>query len=470
MVVILLSLIKSLLSALKASIGGIGMFIFFAENRANYKKGQIFPFLIAILVVIIIMAMITANLGKIAIFKTDVSNAADAGSLGAASVLSGFLLGLGLESDAWCANAIVLIARMSEIFILGRDTLHITLPGISLSHLLGYGGNDTARGNLRRYPNDLIAATKLYIPYLIGFQFALIKANMNGVITWSSAKQKALADAFGNAGVDEGLNPSKKYKNFYPLPYDWYSNQYMARERNQTGFSRFMSHPVTGYGWMIGRIVPGIPSLPIVTSGYGWSQKDYESFENSFDKGPGWLFLYLLEDNYVQVVVTGRSSYPIKKLTWTENGMVAAIGAGIVFIGAYLKYVRAGQCHGWWGKIKCLGYAATVAGFYAEVMLDLPVGYTFSGRNMAQYTTNAPITVRVKRYKKDTDMSMWNFQYGGLRGIVANSAGHAFVDHEVDSTIEPTLYNFMQGAWGNPSSWFNARRHLFETELTGFIN
>jgi hypothetical protein len=437
------------------------MFIFFAENRANYRKGQIFPFLIAILVIIIIMAMITANLGKLAIFKTDVSNAADAGSLGAASVLSGFLLGLGLESDAWCANAIVLIARMSEIFILGRDTLHITLPGISLSHLLGTGGSDTASGNLGRYPNDLIAAIKLYVPYLIGFQFSLIKANMNGVITWSSAKQKALADAFGNAGVDEGIDPGKKYKNYYPLPYDWYTNQFMAHEINQTGFSRFMSHPVTGYGWMIGQIVPGVPSLPIVTSGYGWSQKDDESFVNSFDKRVP--FLYLLEDNYVEVVVTGRSSYPIKKLTWTENGMVAAIGAGLVFWGAYMKYVRNGQCHGWWGKIKCLAYAASVAGFYAEVMLDLPVGYTFSGRDMEKYTTNAPITLRVKRYKKDTNMSIWNFQYGGARGIVARSAGHAFVDN--GSTIEPTLYNLMQGAWGDPGSWFDADRHLFETEL-----
>ena len=113
------------------------MFIFFAENRANYNKGQVFPFIIAIIVVILIMAMITANLGKLAVFKTDVSNAADSGALGSASVLSNFLLGLGLESDTWCANAIVLIARMAQIFMFGRDDIHF--PGISLSQLLGSG-------------------------------------------------------------------------------------------------------------------------------------------------------------------------------------------------------------------------------------------------------------------------------------------------------------------------------------------
>ena len=70
------------------------MFIWFSENRANYNKGQVFPFVIAAIAILVMMAMITANLGKLAIFKTDVSNAADAGALAGAGVLSGWLLWL----------------------------------------------------------------------------------------------------------------------------------------------------------------------------------------------------------------------------------------------------------------------------------------------------------------------------------------------------------------------------------------
>jgi hypothetical protein len=451
------------------------MFLFFAENRANYNKGQVFPFIIAIIVVIIIMAMITANLGKLAIFKTDVSNAADAGALGSVSVLSNFLLGLGLESDTWCANGIVLIARMAQIFIQGRDDIHV--PGISLSQLLGSGssGSETgtgegetggdedssSSGDLRRYPQDLIAAVKLYVPYVIGFQFSLQKAKMNSKMTWSSAKQKALSDAFGNVGVDEGLDPRKKFKYHSSMGYNAYLNTYLSREANQTGFSRFMSHPITGFSKAIGPITPGRSSPFLVLSGYGWSQREDESFTNSYDKRS----IYLLEDNYVEVLVSGSSDYPITKLTWTQFGMIPYFSAVVVYWGAYSKYVRNNQCPTWVGKILCLAYAATVAGFYTEAISTLPIGYTFTGRNMKQYTDRRPISLRVTRYKKGNDMGMWNFQYGR---VAANSSGHAFVVNR--STIEPALLNRMQGPFGSPDNWFDTSAHLFETELTGLVN
>ena len=64
------------------------MYIWFNENRGDYQRGQIAPFLIAMTAVMIVLFMITANLGKIAEYQIDVSNAADAGALATASVLS----------------------------------------------------------------------------------------------------------------------------------------------------------------------------------------------------------------------------------------------------------------------------------------------------------------------------------------------------------------------------------------------
>ncbi|MFA5286838.1 MAG: pilus assembly protein TadG-related protein [Candidatus Omnitrophota bacterium] len=434
------------------------MFIFFAENRANYKKGQIFPFLIAIIVVIVIMAMITANLGKLAIFKTDVSNAADAGSLGGASVLSSFLLQIGLESDTWCANGIVLMARMASIFILGKD---FTLPGISLNRALGLlWSNDLNLGPLWMFPNDLIAAIKLYVPYMIGFYFALEKAKLNGEMTWASAKQKALSSAFGNAGVDEGMNPRNKFKNYpfnaLPGSYDRYLNVYMANEFNQSGFSRFMSHPVSGFAAAIGEIRPGSGSPQLITSGYGWSQNEDESFRGSY---PGNIYKILnkpLYDNYVEVRVIGRSDYPFEPLTWSQFGLIPFVLPVAIYFGAFAKYLT----HGlillpFLGEIIAGIFAAIVTAFYTVVITTLPIGYTFPGRDMEKYTDKENISLKVTRYKKNTDMGIWNFQYGR---VSAMSSGHTFVVN--DSTIEPA---FLAGLS------FNTSKHLFETELTGVI-
>jgi hypothetical protein len=210
---------------------------------------------------------------------------------------------------------------------------------------------------------------------------------------------------------------------------------------------------------MLGPIEPGRRSPSIILSGYGWSQKDDESFVNSYDKG--FPLLYLLEDNYVEVWVSGRSDYPIKTLTLSELGTIAVVSEAAVYAGAFWKYISRGQCSIPLLWPLCVVYATTSATFYGEALLTLPIGYTFPGRNMKKYTDDARITLRVKRYKKNTDMSMWNFQYGGARGIVARSAGHAFVDRNNDSTIEPAFVSGLS---------FDEKKHLFETELTGLVN
>lgn len=71
-------------------------------------RGQIAPFMIAIIVILLIAIMITVNIGKLSLLKTGVSNAADAGALAGASVMATGLShgtgNIGFYSDSMLAD------------------------------------------------------------------------------------------------------------------------------------------------------------------------------------------------------------------------------------------------------------------------------------------------------------------------------------------------------------------------------
>lgn len=64
------------------------MLTYFHKNKGRYEKGQLAPVFILVLVVLIIMAMVTLNISKVAQIKTDAGNAADAGALAGGSVMA----------------------------------------------------------------------------------------------------------------------------------------------------------------------------------------------------------------------------------------------------------------------------------------------------------------------------------------------------------------------------------------------
>lgn len=64
------------------------MFIYFNENKCAYHKGQLAPFFIVFIIIIIIAALVTINIGKVAKTKTYSANSVDAGVLAAASTMA----------------------------------------------------------------------------------------------------------------------------------------------------------------------------------------------------------------------------------------------------------------------------------------------------------------------------------------------------------------------------------------------
>lgn len=78
-------------------------FRWYSENRHFKKesglKGQVAPFLLVIIVILLVAAITTVNIGRVAIDKTYTGNAADAGALGAASDMAGTFNSLALAND-----------------------------------------------------------------------------------------------------------------------------------------------------------------------------------------------------------------------------------------------------------------------------------------------------------------------------------------------------------------------------------
>ncbi len=497
------------------------MFIKFSESKAHYEKGQAFPFVIAIIAVIIIMAMVTANLGKLAIFKTDVSNAADSGALAGASVLSGYLLGLGLLSDTWCGKGVVVAARMLEIIALGRDDINVDSlmgsdnagststvdNGDGTSTTTTYDStntrtdttynNDTGEQtnqetdssmSYQRFGPDLVGAIRVYIPHIIQYIPDYIQAMLDGQMAWANAKQTALRYAFNNSGVDEQPNVQfKHYDDGSGTAYDNYLNTFLAQEANQTGFSRFMNHPLSGFwnnnGTSLPTVEPDMDLPPVtITSGYGWQQEADESFSSSYP-GNNWR----AKDNYVEVEVRGSIMYPIEMLSFTDyfGAAVANTLTAIATIGAFCKYV------GWTGEgdpvvkalieVYGLGYLlaflyACVAGAaYRGMIENMPVGFTFPDRDMERQTTNNPIQLKVTRHKKSNELGIWNFQYGN---VVAKSAARTFPDDNPlgDVTVEPVLIegmrdlgNFLGQYSGSISEGNFASPEMIETIVRGLL-
>lgn len=73
---------------------------------SNRKKGQIAPFLIAVIVILLIAVMVTVNLGKVSLTKTHTANAADAGALAGGSTMANGLNTIGDISDGMFADFI----------------------------------------------------------------------------------------------------------------------------------------------------------------------------------------------------------------------------------------------------------------------------------------------------------------------------------------------------------------------------
>jgi hypothetical protein len=107
------------------------MFTFFHRNKYSYTKGQVTPYFIIILVVLIMLAMVTVNLGKVGLIKTDSANSADAGALASGSVMANLFNQIAqtnsqLYTDYWTFFALVSASAIIATVSLGLAIMDAT--------------------------------------------------------------------------------------------------------------------------------------------------------------------------------------------------------------------------------------------------------------------------------------------------------------------------------------------------------
>ena len=509
----------------------------FNYHKANYREGQIAPFLIAILCVLIILIMITANLGQLAIYKTDTSNAADAAGLAATSTLAGTLLGIGLKSD-------MMAGRGFESYIV-----------ISLYVLLG----------IITFGATWVLALILYLCFLVEQWGNLMFAYGDARMAWTRAKRGAVQYAFNNASVDE---PRPTFEEFLKGAYSMtgyeidalpaatistYYNEYItgntpnARWHGQSGFSRFMMDQENGF-WNeddMGHEAPGEFSKAKVVSGYGWNDAIDETAwrrKNSYQDGGG----HAAYDNWVEVTVLGDIMYGIEYFSFLS----ALIVLPFCIIDAFNEKIdEALDEAGFFGDVlQVIFGAADLVNWLVMTFLSFifegqdehapevfPTGLRFfcedcsttletpccNDEDIQQQLEDNWVNVKVKRYRKDTDLGLWTMHYGEVESeatshlfreslhqcedirpgvFLPRCCWQAYMDDPTQPCDDPDepgdqacafIRDIFDEAWEqdpwqavsivltmgistffrDESEWYNSRMHLFESELidTGVV-
>jgi hypothetical protein len=133
----------------------------------NRKRGQITPFLIALIVILLSAIMLTVNVGKVSMTKTNTANSADAGALAGATHMVN-----GLNAVKDISNA------MFAAYLTAQITLYFCLPHCKIAKTV-YATHVAAQGVL------------------------LAKAIMTASDALEDAEEGSLRLAFTNAVIDE---------------------------------------------------------------------------------------------------------------------------------------------------------------------------------------------------------------------------------------------------------------------------
>jgi len=93
------------------------MLKYLSRNKIKGNEGQAAPFFIILLVLIVIMAMVTINLGKVAFIKTETANSVDSGALAAGSVMANLFNAIGKSSEIMESSYRDFFNEISALFL-----------------------------------------------------------------------------------------------------------------------------------------------------------------------------------------------------------------------------------------------------------------------------------------------------------------------------------------------------------------
>jgi hypothetical protein len=121
----------------------------------------------------------------------------------------------------------------------------------------------------------------------------------------------------------------------------------------------------------------------------------------------------------------------------------------------------------WWLEWMVMRAIMTLVGA-AFFMIEefLPAGLTMN--DIGQNTDGNPITVMVRRHKRNNDLGLWNFRYGTVESQASAHVYRQAGDEHIRPVFIENIGSFIGRIFSSEAwtmQWFDTRKHLFETEL-----
>jgi len=442
------------------------------SNKTAYHKGQIFPFMLAVLAILIIMLLMTVNLGQLSMFKTDTANSADAGALAGSSTVSGALLGLGLTNDAMAGEAYISILAAIVFFVcfnwhLVVAVLVIHMSKSMLTFVQQWGESVKALGLARKTAlqyawqnvgvDEPKPSLKTFVQSMFGKSVDACPAADHTCVQATSTEmagyQQIYEDGYDITHVSDPTLPVTINRGNGPLTYANASlYQQAIRTALSSGFGQFMSDDKNGW-WRYG--IPSMDNPPPgrIYSVYGW-QNDAANTSNLYpntysggvNSNPDDMQMIdeakAQFDNVVTVEVTGPVIYDFYLVSPADP--VGALTDCLVkiiahYVGDWLEWI--------YGIFSWM--IDWVMNFIMETLstfiVGFPIGVGLVGEMDNSASTNTitanPIVVQVTRYKKNnTKSSMWDtiFKNTGIMPIDQTTGAYS-----VASRSEVTLSNVL---------------------------
>lgn len=192
-------------------------FSWFIENRHFERnksiKGQIAPFLIVILVILLTASIVTINIGRISIDKTSANNSADAGALASASAYAGAFNSLASmnETILWLTyqqNRVVMYDLYSE----GDDIIDLAIIYAATALAFSLAGYYTVQASVPLCPLSfppLITPTINY-GYLVAMGFYITAASFC-VLSAAEVQKFGVVCSYMRSIVDNHYENQKEY-------------------------------------------------------------------------------------------------------------------------------------------------------------------------------------------------------------------------------------------------------------------
>ena len=201
------------------------MFIYFNENKSAYHKGQLAPFFIAFIILIIIAGLVTINIGKVAKTKTSSANSVDAGVLAAASTMASAFNYIAVANSNMEVNYQYFIGLASVTFVIAdiamASAMASTIKACGCQKCCPDPPHFTccacyaamgpiAAGELKFFNQSIVSFLAMVIGYhmLQSSFYKMIRDNVDSY--YQSAIDSGHSFAFNNSGISSSLNDDQR--------------------------------------------------------------------------------------------------------------------------------------------------------------------------------------------------------------------------------------------------------------------